>query len=48
MVLAHYMNSKYFNCIQAVDLTEIGSHVVLAHQLNSKDFDLLRLENVVK
>ena len=34
MVLAHYLNSKDFNCIQAVKLTEIRSHVVLAHDLN--------------
>ena len=39
MVLAHYLNSKDFNSIQAVKLTEIGSNVVLNHQLNSKDFN---------
>ena len=34
MVLVHQLNSKDFNCIQAVKLTEIGSHVVLAYYLN--------------
>ena len=38
MVLAHYLNFRDFNCIQVVELTEIGSQVVLVHQLNSKAF----------
>ena len=41
MVLARYLNCKDFNCIQAVKLTEIGSHVVLVHQLNSKEFNCI-------
>ena len=42
MVLAHYLNSKDFNCFQAVKHTEIGSNVVLDHQLNSKDFNSIQ------
>ena len=41
MVLANYLNSRDFNCIQAVKLREIGSPVVLVHQLNSKDFNCI-------
>ena len=42
MVLVRQLNSKDFNCIQGVKLTEIGSHVVLVHELNSKDFNCIQ------
>ena len=42
MVLVDQLNSKDFNCIQAVKLTEIRSHVVLVPQLNSKDFNSIQ------
>ena len=42
MVLVHQLNSKDFNSIQAVTLTEIGSHVVLVHRLNSKNFNCIQ------
>ena len=41
MVLVHPLNSKDFNSIQAVERTEIGSHVVLVHRLNSEDFNCI-------
>ena len=40
MVLVHQLNSKDVNCIQAVKVTEIGSHVVVVRQLNSKVLNL--------
>ena len=36
------LNSEDFICIQAVNLTEIGSNVVLVHQLNSNDFNSIQ------
>ena len=42
MVLVHQLNSKDFNCIQAVRLTEMRSHLVFVHQLNSKDFNCIQ------
>ena len=48
MVLVHQLNSKDFNCIEAVKRTEIGSHVVLVHQLNSKDFNCIECEKTYR
>ena len=31
MVLAEQLNSKNFNCIQVLKVTEMGLHVVLVH-----------------
>ena len=42
MVLAHHLNSKDFNCVQAVKLIEIRSHVLRVPQLNSKDFNCIQ------
>ena len=42
MVVAHSLKSKDLACIQAVELTEIGSDVVLAHYLNSRDFNYIQ------
>ena len=43
MVVAHYLNSKDFDCIQAVERTEIGSLVVLVCQRNCKDFNCIQV-----
>ena len=37
-MLAHQLNSKNFNCLQAVKCTGIGLHVVLVYHLKSRDF----------
>ena len=42
MVLVPQLNSKGFNCIQAGELTEIGSHVILIHHMKSKDFNCIQ------
>ena len=42
MVFAHYRNSKDFNCVKALKLAEIASHVVRVPQLISKDFNCIQ------